>query len=261
MLDFEFKRKIFKIRECAFCGISELGKSMSDVVYLHSSDSGDVTTKMNVIVQKQYTLLTDLLESEDELLSKIKKNCKYEIRRSEREEVIEKNYDSEELLNNSDVVDRFEKVYNVMFSTKGLSGYRFNRELVKEGIKANSIVITTCRNANGENEIFHAYLCDQNSCVLMYSASPLWGREEKEKVNEIGRMNKYLHWKDILYFKERGLTRYEWGGISSPDEPNGIDKFKMEFGGEIVQYNNYVIPISTLGRVYTYLVRRKNSEK
>ena len=83
----------------------------------------------------------------------------------------------------------------------------------------------------------------------------------EDKANEIGRMNKYLHWKDIQYFKNNGFSRYEWGGITDPDKPNGIDKFKMEFGGRVIQCNNYIIPISLFGRVYTYLVRRRSSEK
>ena len=28
-----------------------------------------------------------------------------------------------------------------------------------------------------------------------------------------------------------GVKEYDWGGIASCDEPNGIDRFKMPFGG------------------------------
>ncbi|WP_242886157.1 hypothetical protein [Faecalibacterium sp. BCRC 81149] len=31
--------------------------------------------------------------------------------------------------------------------------------------------------------------------------------------------------------KEMGVKEYDWGGIASCDEPNGIDRFKMPFGG------------------------------
>lgn len=262
MIDFIFKRKIFRIRECSFCGINALGKRKADVVYLHSSDSGMTVVPRGTMVQEQYTLVTNLQKTEDELLATIKKNCKYEIRRSERENVQEHFFESKNIIADPEIVKRFEKTYNQMFSKKGLDGYRFNRKLVEKAVETNNIVITSCTNVDGENEVFHAYLCDKESCVLMYSASPLWGKDDKEKANEIGRMNKYLHWKDILFFKKNGFSRYEWGGIKDPNEPNGIDKFKMEFGGSIAQYNNYIVPISLLGRLYTYLVRRrKNSEK
>ena len=261
MVDFIFRRKVFRIRECAFCGIEEIGNSKADVVYLHSSDSGEMDVSKGTILQKQYTLLTDLKYSEEEILANIKKNCKYEIRRSEREEVQVHFYEKQQICENMEIIKKFETTYNQMFDKKRLSGYRFNLELVEKAIEMNSILISSCTNASGDNEVFHAYLRDNESCVLMYSASPLWGNEDKDKANEIGRMNKYLHWKDIQYFKNNGLSRYEWGGISDPKEPNGIDRFKMEFGGEVAQYNNYIIPVSIIGRVYTYLVRRKIGEK
>lgn len=48
--------------------------------------------------------------------------------------------------------------------------------------------------------------------------------------NAIGRANKYLHWHDWLLLKNIGVIEYDWGGIASYDNPNGIDKFKMSFG-------------------------------
>lgn len=68
-------------------------------------------------------------------------------------------------------------------------------------------------------------------------------------------MNKYLHWKDILSFKERGYSRYEWGGITDVENPNGIDRFKMEFGGEVQIYYNYIVANSLKGRLYLYLLK------
>ena len=35
---------------------------------------------------------------------------------------------------------------------------------------------------------------------------------------------------------------YDWGGLSSFDNPNGIDTFKMSFGGEkVIYYDETVI--------------------
>ena len=258
MLSFIFKRRIFRIQETVFCGLNDLKINNADVAYLHSNDTGEKKIPKGAIIQLQYTLVTKLEQSEEELLSFIKKNCKYEIRRSERENSVEEIKYGEKI--DDDIIIRFEKTYNKMFETKGLSGYAFNRELIEEARKTNTLVVSCCTNAEGDNELFHAYLCDGENCILIYSASPLWDDDEKEKAKQIGMMNKYLHWKDILFFKEKGYKVYEWGGISSPDEPNGIDRFKMEFGGEVVQFNNYIIPKTPLGYIYTYLVRRKKYE-
>ena len=61
----------------------------------------------------------------------------------------------------------------------------------------------------------------------------------------------------MLWFKENGYSRYEWGGISNPNEPNGIDRFKSEFGGDVVCYANYIIPCSLRGKIYVSLVKRR----
>jgi lipid II:glycine glycyltransferase (peptidoglycan interpeptide bridge formation enzyme) len=52
-------------------------------------------------------------------------------------------------------------------------------------------------------------------------------------------MNKYLHWKDILLFKQMNLLEYDFGGIDLERVP-GISQFKLSFGGRIETVNNYI---------------------
>ena len=40
------------------------------------------------------------------------------------------------------------------------------------------------------------------------------------------------------------------GGLYGIDSPNGIDKFKMSFGGEIVEYYNITVLHSTKARIF-----------
>lgn len=256
MINYVFKRSIFRIREMAFGTGSDTKASSCDVVYMHSNDVE--VTENSGICKKQYTLVTDLTIEENELLSKIKKNCRYEIRRAEREEAIYTILDAGELKNHPEIVDEFEKTYNKMFEIKGLEGYSFNKSLVKAGINAGAVVITKCQDKTDVDlVVYHLYLSDFNNSVLVYSASPVWDNPEKEKINSIGRMNKYLHWKDMLYFKSMGCQRFEWGGITDPDNPNGIDKFKMEFGGDAACFINYIRANSLIGNLYLFVLRRR----
>ena len=64
----------------------------------------------------------------------------------------------------------------------------------------------------------------------------------------IGRANKRLHWEYIKYFKQKGLLRYDWGGISDFENPNGIDEFKLKFGGEKITYYNIFAGNTVLGK-------------
>ena len=256
MVNYIFRRSIFKIREMAFGTYEDTKMSGSDVIYMHSSDEEVLCA--DGVCKKQYTLVTDLTLDESELLSKVKKNARYEIRRAEREEANCKYFSSEELKNHPEEIDLFESIYNKMFSVKGMDSYSFNRNLVIAGIESGNVIITKCIDRNdSELVVYHLYLSDEKNTILVYSASPVWENPDKEKVNAIGRMNKLLHWKDIVYFKTNGYSRLEWGGITDPVNPNGIDKFKMEFGGEIACYVNYILPNSLLGKIYIFLLRRR----
>ncbi len=258
MVDFCFRRKMFTIREMSFGTLEDTKQKDCDVVYMHSRDVEPIKTrKTECYVQQQYTLFSNLQLPEEELLSGIGKNYRYEIRRAEREQCNVAVYPSEEIFQRMDILTDFEQVYNEMFKRKGMGGYAFNKALISAGIESGNIVISVCAYLeNDELRVYHAFLCDGKSTMLVYSASPLW-EDDKGKANQIGRMNKLLHWEDMKWFKKEGYSCYEWGGIHSPVEPNGIDKFKMEFGGELHLLNNYVVARSLLGKVYTYLVWRK----
>ncbi len=257
MVDFTFRRSIFRIREMSFAKYDEIGREKCDVVCLHSSDQDLSRAPSNAYTKLQYTLVNCLQASDDDLWGKVTKTCRYEIRRAEKEGVIINVYqDKHECIANG-VISEFQKVYNEMFKIKNLK-YCFNKSLVLAGMEAKQIVIT--RGSLPQDSscvVYHAYLADGNSAELMYSVSSLWEDNDKEKTNAIGRINKNLHWKDMLWFKEHGYSRYEWGGISNPHEPAGRDRFKAEFGGEVTCYANYHIPFSLLGRIYVELVKRR----
>lgn len=258
MVDFVFKRSIFSIREMAFGSFSNTNQGGADVIYMHSNDAENSAISSDCIGKQQYTLLNDLKSSEEEILSNVKKNCRYEIRRAVREEAKTEFLDAKMLKDNMNVINDFQRIYNQMFQQKGMDSYSFNKNLVLAAVESGNITITSCEDANDKSlVVYHAYLCDGESTVLMYSASPVWEKYDKEKINAIGRMNKYLHYQDMLEFKKRMYSRYEWGGITNPVEPNGIDKFKMEFGGEVKSYYNYIVSKSLKGRLYLYLLKRR----
>lgn len=259
MVDFTFKRSVFRIREMAFVPCADALRKNCDVIYLHSSDNTLDEAPTISYSKLQYTLTNDLLLSEEEISERVKKNCKYEIRRATKEGAITCVYQNKQEFEKDDIIDKFKEIYNKMFQMKGLRG-TFNESLFLAGVETGQLIVTTNSLCNDPNcVVYHAYLVDGTSAVLMYSASPLWDDRYKEKANEIARLNKHLHWNDILWFKQNGYLRYEWGGISNPDEPNGIDRFKFEFGGKIECYVNYLIPCSLLGRIYVNLVKKREN--
>ena len=54
--------------------------------------------------------------------------------------------------------------------------------------------------------------------------------------NLIGRANRYLHWRDIRLFRDRGYDLYDFGGLDvtgRSEKTAGIARFKRGFGGEV----------------------------
>lgn len=256
MVEFTYRRKGLTIKEMSFGTINDLNVKGCDVIYMHSNDVNDTASRggiNNVIKQFQYTLVNDLTKDEDELYSKINKNYRYEIRRAIKEKI------ECSIYTNNDISE-FQQIYNDMFSSKGMKN-KFNIKLVKAGLAAKYILISKAIKPGNNNIIvYHAYLVDGNSAMLMYSASTLNAVNEKYEVNMIGWMNKYLHWHDIKWMKENGYQRYEWGGIGNPNNLSGIAKFKLAFGGQVVAYYNYMKASSVMGKIYVFLVKRSSNK-
>lgn len=244
----------------AFGTIFDTVQTKCDVVYMHTNEEENIPNaiKNKYIYHEQYTLVNDLLLDEETIFEGFNKNYKNEIRRAMKEGVkCSIVLGSSSLVNKE--VDCFERVYNKMFASKGLSN-KFNRRLVLSGLNKKQIIITKSIFEGKECIVYHAYLADGNKTMLMYSASTLSEAGNKEYSNLIGWMNKYLHWFDMVWFKNNGYSKYEWGGINSIDEPNGIARFKMGFNGTKKRYLNYLTATSLFGRIYLLLVKKRGRE-
>ena len=44
----------------------------------------------------------------------------------------------------------------------------------------------------------------------------------------------------IEYAKQKGIPMFDFMGAGVPDQPYGVRDFKMEFGGEAVEYGRYL---------------------
>lgn len=262
MLEFTYRRKIFRIKEMIFGTLSDIDEKNCDVVYMHSNDLPSdciLDSSKSFIQQAQFTLVNDLTLSEEEIYNRISKNYRYEIRRAEKEgilySIIDKTYP-----NLKEEIILLKRTYERMFQAKGMN-HRFNLKLVEEGLKKDNVLITKAYNPQDERcFIYHAYLIDGQNAMLMYSTSTLADMEDKELMNMVGWANKYLHWKDMCFFKASDYKRYEWGGIGNPENLSGIAKFKKMFGGEVISYNNYLKAASPVGLIYLAIVKRRSGK-
>ncbi len=61
--------------------------------------------------------------------------------------------------------------------------------------------------------VFHSYIIDDSHVRFFYSCSSF--RQEREMSSIIGRMNRLLHWENMLFFKHKGICEYDWGRVST----------------------------------------------
>lgn len=263
MVDFTFSRFGLRFREVMFQDTENFEFKNEDICLYHESrmDRGD-PEKINAKdkrVDNQYTIYTNLSIPEEELKNNISKNFRYEIRRAQRENIEICFLKGTEVFEDKNTLIQFEEIYNSMFLQKQMRR-RLNMKYVKAALEADEMILSRAVDSNtGETLIYHAYVVDNRNALLLYSASRLW--TDKNLGNLIGYANKYLHWRDMCYMKEAGRENFEWGGISSKDNPNGIDKFKLSFGGEVIQLKNCILANSLKGSLYVKGLKERDRRK
>lgn len=215
-------------------------KTKADVVTFHSFMNP--SEKLMKHLEGQNTFFTSLLDDENVLLQNIKKSFRYEIKRNiESDEVECRVYSPEDLEKEKVVVDDFRSMYTEMYKEKGMDVKLSDLE-VYPFIESGALWLTRISKGD-ETLVYHSYINTGEGIRLLQSCSLF--RDKKDEATLIGRSNKRLHYFDMLYFKDKGFSYYDWGGIRSFDEPNGIDKFKLSFSvatppQRIIYYNGQI---------------------
>jgi len=175
-----------------------------------------------------YTIVNPLDISEEEIFKRFTRTVRNEVRRCEKENV------QCGLIENA---DEFRRFHNDFAAAKGT--YLADKGLI-DGYKENLVI--TCAKRDGKVLAAHAYLCDRGAGTVRLLFSSNARLTERFDVNLVGRANKFLHFRDMLYFKEHGYAVYDFGGFAyntSDKERQGINSFKRSFGGELVQHTDY----------------------
>ncbi|MBB6631972.1 hypothetical protein [Clostridium algidicarnis] len=247
-----YKKKGLKINAVWFCNDinKTINMSKADFVFLHGVDTNSYKT---AITSKQFSLTTDLKIHPEEIFKGFSKNYRYEINRAKKENVECVTYNSVDLKNNTNLLRSFKQEYDEFVKLKGIEN-TYNDLGMEQYIQSGNVILTKAFKDNVDYAQ-HVYVCDKETARLLYSVSNF--RTEGVDSNLIGRANKYLHWYDIQYLHDCKVNILDWGGISSIDNPNGVDKFKREFGGHECSYYNVIIGKSIIGKIAVSLMKLK----
>jgi hypothetical protein len=191
------------------------------------------------------SLVTDLSPEANAIAEQFGKDCRYKVRRADtKDELV-----SEFILEPQSRLDEFGTFFDTFARQKGHEPC--DPQWLHAACKARQLVLTTAAR-NGEALVWHAYVMSGKSTWLQYTGSCFRDRENDYRAL-VGRANRWLHWKDMLKFKELGMVRYDWGGMfedeSAPDRA-GINEFKRTFGGQISRTYDCTVPVTLKGRIY-----------
>ncbi len=174
------------------------------------------------------TICLDLNEDRDALFRSMQASTRNKIGKAERlgSRVAIK-------LNHPAAVDEFLDLYAGLAAVKADKVVPVNRAVLDRYSGCSDILVA---HFDGKPICGHVNLRDEHGgrVRLLFSASRRF--EDREMARIAGILNCYLHWHEILTYKEQGFSVYDLGGIAHGENPSaeGIDRFKAGFGGRVV---------------------------
>jgi hypothetical protein len=195
-----------------------------------------------------HSLRTDLTPPAEAILARFEESCRRQIRRAGREDALRYEMSAEPAA----VLAEFADFYDVFARQKGL--WLVDRHWLTRAAAAHQLALSRVA-CNGETLVWHAHLCAGHTVLLSHSASWFRGADGDHR-SLVARANRWLHWQDMLAFRNAGALHYDWGGMfaeESTAERAGINRFKRTFGGAPVLAYECSIPVTLRGRVWLTL--------
>lgn len=173
-------------------------------------------------LQPAHTLITDLSQTEEQLLSGMHEKTRYNIRLAEKKGV--------QIEIGAASIDDVWHVFEMTSSRDEfrLHGKEYYRKMIESGVAFLAI-------AKQEDDILAANIMMDFGGVRTY----LHGASSNVKRNFMGPY--LLHWELMKNAKANGIQSYDWWGVAPVDALSthpwaGISRFKRGFGGEEVEY-------------------------
>ncbi|MHC1688640.1 MAG: GNAT family N-acetyltransferase [Methanothrix sp.] len=182
--------------------------------------------------QEVNTSIIDLSQSEEQLWKKMdRKSCRNPINRALKSDIkIKKN-------------KQFDEFYHINKEFVHKKGFGLPLSIglpnIDEMEKYGTLFLAEY---NGEILCGQIYLTDGSDILLWMSASNRLN-SNITKARLIGDANRLLHWEVIRYAKGERLKEFDWGGLWSEEidkNKQGINSFKLSFGGEIATRYSYL---------------------
>ncbi|NLL79394.1 MAG: peptidoglycan bridge formation glycyltransferase FemA/FemB family protein [Clostridiales bacterium] len=183
--------------------------------------------------QKDYqvmnTFVSDLTEADEDIVQRISKNGRYEIRRAVKEGVTCEYKVGSEITNQD--IEEFAQFFSDFWKSKGIENHNKEGyiEEIKEYVSKEAFAISVAKMGD-KILIYHTYIVGEEFARLYQSASQFRVDESIPPVI-VAMANRLLHKEDMLFFKRLGKTFYDWGGAGQGADVASVTHFKKSFGG------------------------------
>ena len=181
-----------------------------------------------------YSGVIDLQDTLENINQRFDKRCRYDIRRTDRDGI---KVEFLQCLSNKEL-DNFIRFYNEFAKQKGLQ--KANKKMLSLCNKEHQLLISRAL-FEGNILVYHAYLVDGTHARLQHSCSLYRSKTNNVNGQMVGRSNRWLHFEDMKYLKEKGFKIYDVGGIGKADDVKNISAFKEELGAQPKEYYSFKI--------------------
>ena len=218
----------FKRQEIWFYDNSDI-KLHGNNLFIHALAMPKNSDVINI--HKVYTTSIDLLQPLENIKTNLKTKLRGYINKGERTNFEHKILD----VSDQSVRENIFENYNHFASQKNIS--LLNKQTLRAYCQSGKMLVMQVWFEN-KPLLTHVYLHDNSRASLLYSyhLSNLDTYDGQFR----SLANRYLHWLDLIYFKNNNFKTYDLGGISK--DPNPLSDFKTSFGGVIEEQFGYVIP-------------------
>jgi lipid II:glycine glycyltransferase (peptidoglycan interpeptide bridge formation enzyme) len=180
------------------------------------------------------TLIIDLTKDLDQIFQNIKRRCREYIIETERNQDIKININKNP-----------KEFYNLCYDLKKYLHLNFRERLntlKPKEIKKYGTLFTAEYN---NNLLGGLLLLENDSHIFLLESASYRDDTNRERMRILGKINRRLYWEAIKYAKEKGLREFDFGGVWPEEQARldlkkqGINFFKLSFGGEIVRRFSY----------------------
>lgn len=199
------------------------------------------------------TLTSDLTESEDAIVTRYSKGCRYEVNRAPKEGIEAEMFWGNML--SQDLIERYLNFYFEFWKSKEVIYSDTEKQKLKNEMllyaKYNALGISVARK-DGRPIVYHSYILDGIRARLWHSVS-LFRVDEEVTPKIVGFANRYLHKEDMLTLKKKGTRIYDWGGAGKGEDVINITKFKESFGGQSAEFYHFEETVGLYPKFFMWL--------